>query len=35
VDRYDTDLEWQLPEPTMLMTANAYKTKPLSRSSES
>jgi hypothetical protein len=27
VDRYDTDLEWQLPEPTMLMTANAYKAK--------
>jgi hypothetical protein len=27
VDRYDTDPKWQLPEPTMLMTANAYKTK--------
>jgi hypothetical protein len=27
VDKYDTDPKWQLPEPTMLMTANAYKTK--------
>lgn len=25
--KYDTDPEWQLPEPTRLMTANAYKTK--------
>jgi chromosome segregation ATPase len=27
VDRYDTDPEWQLSEPTMLMTANSYKGK--------
>jgi hypothetical protein len=27
VGKYDTDPKWQLPEPTMLMTANAYKTK--------
>jgi peptidoglycan hydrolase CwlO-like protein len=27
VDKYDSDPKWQLPEPTMLMTANAYKTK--------
>jgi chromosome segregation ATPase len=27
VDEYDTDPKWQLPEPTMLMTANAYKVK--------
>lgn len=27
VNKYDTEPEWQLPEPTVLMTANAYKTK--------
>jgi len=27
VDRYDNGPEWQLPEPTMLMTANLYKSK--------
>ena len=27
VGKYDTEPEWKLPEPAILMTANAYKTK--------